>query len=67
MTLFSWYKSSKPEQSSESQNDVTSNIDSMWPTAKVRKNTQIQQQNYIDSNQSNEVNSHTTGNKHLLP
>lgn len=55
MTLFSWFiratrvKSPKNNKVSLEQELTTFNNNTMWPIAKVRKNTVVQQQEYINS------------------
>ena len=55
MSLFSWFirptrvKSPKNNKMSLEQELTTFNNNTMWPIAKVRKNTVVQQQEYISS------------------
>jgi len=55
MSLFSWFirttkvKSPKNNKASLEQELTTFNNNTMWPIAKVRKNTVVQQQEYINS------------------
>jgi hypothetical protein len=55
MTLFSWFiraervKSPKNNKTSVEQELITFNKNTMWPIAKVRTNTVVQQQEYIST------------------
>lgn len=55
MSLFSWFiratrvNSPKNNKASLEQELTTFNNNTMWPIAKVRKNTVVQQQEYISS------------------
>jgi hypothetical protein len=55
MTLFSWFiqstkiKTQKNDKTSLEQELTTFNNNTMWPIAKVRNNTVVKQQEYINS------------------
>lgn len=61
MTLFSWFNGSKKAATVTVKNDhiddkITSfNASTMWPTAKVRRNIIVKQQQMIDAIQSKEI------------
>ena len=63
MTLFSWFNGSKKAATVTVKNDhiddkISSfNASTMWPTAKVRRNVIVKQQQMIDAIQSKETGS----------
>lgn len=61
MTLFSWFNGSKKAATMTVKNDhiddkISSfNASTMWPTAKVRRNVIVKQQQMIDALQSKDI------------
>ena len=66
MTLFSWYLNAKQEKNLGALTEETSNIEGMWPIAKVRVNTQLKHQEYINCKRAN-LTSHHKKNEGFLP
>ena len=70
MTLFSWFNGSKKAATEAVKNDhiddkITSfNASTMWPTAKVRRNVIVKQQQMIDAIQSKESGLPTPSTQH---
>jgi hypothetical protein len=60
MTLFSWFNGSKKAANSTVKNHhiedkiASFNASTMWPTAKVRRNVLVKQQQMIDAIQHND-------------